>query len=856
MLNSQTGILGLFGNKYVVMLLVNHALGQIVDANPAAAAFYGYSTEQLKKMNLADINVQPAEQPDCQPVINPIDEECHFLQQHRLADGQIRDIEVFSGPLTISEVKLQYLVIFDITEHRRHELEFSFNQDRLKSIVKILQITSNQIQEILDNTLNEAIELTRSHIGYVLRYDEVKRQFTLNSWSRGVMAECNVANPPGIFELDHTGLWGEAVRQQKPIIVNDFAAPNPLKKGYPAGHVTIGKFMTVPVFSGGKIVAVVGVANKIADYDQTDTLQLTLLFDAIWKAVEKIESQKKVDHLNRVLRGVCEVNRLVARAKEPQQLAEDACKILSEARGFAGVMIILTDRDGIVHHVSLSGLLKADPEFHDQTMAGVLPPCCVEALQNQGVLRVADRTGFCRDCLIGNVCEKQISIVSAMRFNGELFGFVSVALPVDQVESDEEVVLLSNLAEDIALALHNLSMRNAKQLAEKDRDSLQSQLIQAQKIEAIGQLAGGVAHDFNNLLSVILGYGEIIMQDVSSESSLFEPVSEIYAAAERARILTRQLLAFSRKQVFEVKLVQINSIVSGFEKFLRRIIGEQVRLVLNLCPEESMVKADISQIEQVMMNLAINARDAMPAGGVLTIETARHYFDDDFVSEKIGVKAGNYVLLSFSDTGIGITKEVLDRMFEPFFTTKGSESGTGLGLSTAYGIVRQHEGHIWACSEPGHGSTFKIFLPVACGIEEPVIKTPQVSGQIANATVLVVEDDLLVRRLACKILARQGYRVLEAEDYTTAVDIARNFAGKIDLLLSDVIMPGKEGPEVFKTISEFCPEIKVLYMSGYSPTQISHICKLDNVESFVQKPISVSALLGKVSQMMRNKKGS
>lgn len=856
MLNSDTGIHGLFGNNHVVMLLVDPAADRIVDANQAAASFYGYSVEQLKKMNLADINVPSSGQLNCHSFVNPADEERHSWQQHRLADGQIREIESFSGPVEINGVRLLYFIIFDVTEHRRHELEFSFNQDRLKSIVKILQSTSNQVQEILENTLNEAIELTRSRIGYILRYDEVKQQFTLNSWSRGVMTECNVADPPRVFELDHTGLWGEAVRQRKPIIVNDFAAPNPFKKGHPAGHVVIGKFMTVPVFSGGKIVAVVGVANKSADYDQTDTLQLTLLFDAIWKAVEKIESQKKVDHLNRVLRGVCEVNRLIARAKEPLQLAGDVCKILSEARGFAGVMVLLTNRDGVAHHVSLSGLLKADPEFHNQIMAGLLPPCCIEALQNHGALRFTDRTGFCRDCLIGQTCEKQISIVSAMRFNGELFGFVSVALPVDQVESDEEAVLLSNLAEDIALALHNLSMRNEKQLAEKDRDSLQSQLIQAQKIEAIGQLAGGVAHDFNNLLSVILGYGEIIMQDVSSDSVFFEPISEIYAAAERARILTRQLLAFSRKQIFEVKLVQINSIVSGFEKFLRRIIGEQIKLDLKLCKEEAMVKADVSQIEQTMMNLAINARDAMPAGGVLTIETARHYFDDDYASEKIGVKAGNYVMLSFSDTGTGIPKEVMEHMFEPFYTTKGSESGTGLGLSTAYGIVRQHEGHIWAYSELGRGSTFKIFLPLTCGIEEPVIKTPEVAGQIANATVLVVEDDLLVRRLACKILARQGYRVLEAEDYNTAVDIARNFAGRIDLLLSDVIMPGKEGPEVFKTISEFCPDIKVLYMSGYSPTQISQICKLDNGEAFVQKPISVSALLGKVSQMMRSKKGS
>jgi len=702
MSESNAGFLSIFNNNHIVMLLVDPEFGQIVYANPAAVKFYGYSHEEICSMTIAQINAMSEGQLKCNLAKAQELKECHFILQHRLADGKIRDIEAFCGPIVLDNRQLLYSINFDITDRLRME--------------------------------------------------------------------------------------SEVVR----------------------------------------------------------------------KAVEKIESQSKIAHLNRVLRCVCEVNRLIARSGDSVSLAHSICRILAETRGFSGAILILTDEQGNPVESVCSGMYVNFPDFLEGIKAGNLPECCVEAMQTHGVVIIKDRQRLCHDCPISKECKGLTSLVSAMKYNDELFGFMGVCVADELLDAEEEPGLFAGLAEDVALALHNLMMRSAKKLAEIDRDSLHSQLIQAQKIEAIGQLAGGVAHDFNNLLSVILGYGEILMQDISSESAHFEPMSEIYAAAERAKNLTRQLLAFSRKQVFELKFVQVNQIVMGFEKFLRRIVGEQIRIELNLCDTEAIVKADVSQIEQALMNLAINARDAMPDGGVLTIETSLHYFDEAYASERIGLSPGNYAMLAISDTGVGIDKETMEHMFEPFYTTKGVEKGTGLGLSTAFGIVKQHNGQIWAYSELGKGSVFKVFLPLSAGMEEPVkIETVKDSdGTFSHATIMVVEDDLLVRRLACKILVRQGYRVIEAENFDTAVDLAASFAGKIDLLLSDVIMPGKEGPEVFKAISKMCPDIKVLYMSGYSPSQIGHICKLDANEAFVQKPISVSALLGKVSQLLRGKKKS
>ena len=412
-----------------------------------------------------------------------------------------------------------------------------------------------------------------------------------------------------------------------------------------------------------------------------------------------------------------------------------------------------------------------------------------------------------------------------------------------------EATVSYNEYEDRALSFSFVRDLTERKKAEEVRERLEEQFRQAQKMEAVGRLAGGVAHDFNNLLSVILGYGEMVMHNLKEGHPHHAPLREIHGAAERARNLTRQLLAFSRKQVLELKVLDVNQAITGFERLLRRMIGEDITLELALTGTEPRVKADISQLEQVLMNLAVNARDAMPDGGTLTIETAVVELDEAYPLEGSAIPAGDYVMIQASDTGCGMDKEAQARIFEPFFTTKGQDKGTGLGLATSYGIVRQHGGSIWVYSEPGQGTTFKIYLPLAA---EQAQAAPQPPGRTepvaASATVLVVEDDPAVRRLACSILGRRGYRVIESEDEEHAIELARRHEGPLHLLLSDVVMPVMKGPEVYQSVVATHPEVRVLYMSGYTDKEITRQGVLNAGVQFIQKPFTVNGLLEKVAE--------
>ncbi|MCF8144678.1 MAG: response regulator [Deltaproteobacteria bacterium] len=383
---------------------------------------------------------------------------------------------------------------------------------------------------------------------------------------------------------------------------------------------------------------------------------------------------------------------------------------------------------------------------------------------------------------------------------------------------------------------------------ESEREELQAQLLQAQKLEAVGRLAGGVAHDFNNLLTVILGYGEMALQDLHPDHPHHSLLSQIRDAGNRASNLTRQLLAFSRKQVLEMQVVDINGVVRGFEKLMRRVIGEDVQLKMSVHGGPVRVKADVSQLEQVLMNLAVNARDAMPDGGALAIETAIVDLDRAYCSTKPDVVPGVYAMITFADTGVGMEGGILNQIFDPFFTTKDSDRGTGLGLATSYGIVKQHRGDIWVYSEPGQGTTFKVYLPLALDEEETeptAIERPRpVKG---TGTVLVVEDDPSVLRLAGELLRGYGYHVLEAVNPETALEQARTHRTPIDLILADVILPGMKGPEMVEKIREIHPRTKVLHMSGYTEDLIADNGILAKGVMFLPKPFTAEALRQKVA---------
>jgi two-component system, cell cycle sensor histidine kinase and response regulator CckA len=398
---------------------------------------------------------------------------------------------------------------------------------------------------------------------------------------------------------------------------------------------------------------------------------------------------------------------------------------------------------------------------------------------------------------------------------------------------DEPADVLEAIAEDVT-----------------ERRALEEQFRQAQKMEAVGRLAGGVAHDFNNLLMVISGYAEVILSKLEFEHPLSEKARAIQQAADRATTLTRQLLAFSRKQLLELKVVDLNAIVSDMERLLRPLIGENVDLVAKLAPDAGYTRADAGQLEQVLMNLVVNAKDAMPNGGTLTIQTENILIDDSTRRGQTFIRPGSYVMLSVSDTGMGMDKETQSRIFEPFFTTKEKGKGTGLGLSTVYGIVKQSGGYVMVQSELGTGSTFHIYLPQVEGTAEKHAAPAARVAAGGTETILLVEDEESVRQLVRDTLESKGYKIVEAGNGDEGIRAAVRYDGKIDLVITDVVMPGMGGRELAEQIVKLRPGTKVLFLSGYAEDAILSDGGIDNATAFLQKPFTLQNLSRKVREVL------
>jgi signal transduction histidine kinase/ActR/RegA family two-component response regulator len=398
---------------------------------------------------------------------------------------------------------------------------------------------------------------------------------------------------------------------------------------------------------------------------------------------------------------------------------------------------------------------------------------------------------------------------------------------------------------------------SVRKRAEVEQKNLEAQLRGTKKMEAIGSLAGGVAHDFNNLLTVILSYTDFAMGQALPGSPIMNDLQEVMKAAQRASELTRQLLAFGRKQVLQPISLNLNQVIIGVEKMLRRIVGEDIKIDIELAPEIGIVLADPGQIEQVLMNLVVNAREAMPQGGKLTIETGNVILDTDYVKNHLDGDSGTFVQLSVTDTGCGMDAATQAKLFEPFFTTKALGVGTGLGLSTAYGIVKQSGGNILVYSELGKGTTFKVYLPRDLSAIEPGITKTAITPKLSEGieTILVVDDEKAIRDVAGRMLAKAGYKVLIASGGADAIRASGEYSGTIDLLLSDVVMPQIGGNELALELSKTRPALKVLFMSGYPNNAMSHHDVLDAGFQFIGKPFSAVDLTRKIRDVLNAKVG-
>ena len=801
-----------------------------------------------------------------------------------------------------------------IEEQKRAEEELKLNAERMEALLRLNQMTDAPLQDITDQALEQGVRLTRSAIGYLAFANEEESVLTMYSWSRTAMQECAIVDRPVEYPVETTGLWGEALRQRRPVITNDYDAPGPLKKGLPEGHVSIKRHMNVPIFSGGRIVAVAGVGNKETDYAEGDVQQLTLVMEAMWRLIESRRFENALRESEERYRSFIEnlpvgvyqrtpgednqlllVNPAFCRlfGCEPDKLlgtslgdayADSARNRLAnemlamqgrldafelEARRKDGTQFMIrtwarvtgSDDDRRVEGVTIdvTDLKQAEAE-RERLMSAIEQAAeAIVITDAAGTIQYVNpafesTTGYARAEAIGQNPRMLKSGEHDQAFYRKMWDTLNSGKTWEGriVNRRKDGTLYTEDATIAPVFDGNGAIVNYVAVR-RDISSeivLEDQLRQAQKMEAVGQLTGGVAHDFNNLLQVINGHTEFALAAVPLDSEIRMDLEQVATAGKRAARLVSQLLAFSRRQVMKPEKLNMNAVVSDLLKMLGRVIGEDIRLEFLPGQRLGSVFADRGMLEQVLMNLCVNARDAMPGGGALTIETENVSLGDRDCRLYDVAKPGRHVMLGVTDTGCGIAEDDLDHVFEPFFTTKEVGKGTGLGLATVYGIVKQHEGAIRALSKPGAGTTFRIYLPI---YERPTAEVvDDVDGPVAGGTetILLAEDDAMVRRLAGKMLERAGYTVLYACDGAEAVALFKQHADDVDLLIFDAVMPALGGWDAYEQIRATRPGIPAFFASGYSESTI-HPSLLEKEQlRLVQKPFSHDVLLRAVRQSL------
>ncbi len=663
---------------------------------------------------------------------------------------------------------------------------------------------------------------------------------------------------PGDVLKPGMGISGHAVTEKRPVwtrnLLEDcaFVVDDEIRRRITASGLAA--FLAVPLRAGDAIVGALSVADRTGrEFSDVEIALLQTVADQAALALENARHFEASERRRREAEVLAELARSINASLELDTILHRLAEGARELCGSDLAQIALPDGDSkaMVARYSVGARDAAYLAVRMEPGRGVGGQVLATGRPFR-TDRYADDPRITKDYLPIKQPEGVIaSMAVPILIDERVEGLLIVENRADRPFTDRDEALLQRLADHAVVAIRNARLLDETKRAYENLSQTQAQLVQAQKMEAIGRLAGGIAHDFNNLLTVILGRSQMLLHQLDRGDPQRRPVKLIQQTAERAGALVQHLLAFSRKQVFQPKVLDLNAVVAGMDKLLRRLIGEDVELITVTEPDLGRVLADPAQLEQVILNLAVNARDAMPRGGRLVLKTANVELDAPAASRHPEARPGRYVLLEVTDTGIGMDAAIQARIFEPFFTTKEPGKGTGLGLATVFGIVRQSEGHTWVYSEPGKGSTFKVYLPrVDAATEGPGAETPSAEALRGTETILLVEDEVDLRDMAAEMLEARGYTVLKALSATEAPGLAAEHAGPIHLLLTDVVMPRVSGREVATRVTARHPETRVLYMSGYADEAISHHGLLTPGTALLSKPFTDDALARKVREVL------
>jgi signal transduction histidine kinase/ActR/RegA family two-component response regulator len=723
------------------------------------------------------------------------------------------------------------------------------------SLTRLAQgvIGSLDLSEVLDNVAQAAAELLP---------DSSSRIWVTEDGRLVLRSEAGTLGSPRsgrkiILALGE-GLTGHVGLTQEPLVVEDVLSdPRVINVDWmrQEGYVS---FVGIPLQVQDRLVGVLALLTRRPHRFTTDEIEILTSFGTQASiAIQNARLLQELKSRQSRLEALLEVTRQLSRLQPVESLLRSIAETCGALIGSDSVGFRLVEGDELVvagtWGAGQEGLARRRLKV-GESLGGMVAasgePLLVQDAAADPRLIAEHRAEYRR---LGYRAFLGVPVKVGER----VLGVLSLRSRREEGFSREDLTVAAAFASQAAVALENSQLYQQIQQAHKELSQTQEQLAQSQKIEAVGRLAGGIAHDFNNLLTVITGRAQLLLARLRPGDPLRRDVDLIQKTGEQAATLTRQLLAFSRKQVLQPRVVDLNAVVADIETMLRRLIGEDIDLVVVPAPELGRVRVDPGQLEQVLVNLAVNARDAMPEGGRLTIETANVELGPAYSRRHVGVQPGFYVMLAVTDTGHGMDAVTQARLFEPFFTTKEKGKGTGLGLATVYGIVKQSGGNIWVYSEPGQGTTFKIYLPrVEEAVEAVEAAATVVAPPRGSETVLLVEDDEEVRSLVWDILQVYGYTVLQARHPGEALLIAEKHTDPIHLLLTDVVMPQMSGRQLAERLGRARREMKMLYMSGYTDNAVVHHGVLDSGMVYLQKPFTPDSLARKVREVLDAVRGT